>query len=180
MKTLLSFILLTLTFSATSQTTLKDLSKKKVAWMGVDFSQGKFLGKEGFRDLQKIKDYYFDEWNNATAAKKDWIMENMKLKEMSLFLDPVMTANSGIKITEYVQDVPHRIKEEDVKAAIAAYDLEACEAEVGVSFMVEYFSKTLESASIYVAFTEVSTKEVFFLKRLDSKAGGIEIGRAHV
>ncbi|MEI6311481.1 MAG: hypothetical protein WCP57_04385 [Bacteroidota bacterium] len=42
-----------------------------VVWFGVDFTQARLIGYEGFTDVQKIKDYYFNEWNNVIVTESD-------------------------------------------------------------------------------------------------------------
>ena len=51
-----------LSFSV-AQTQNTSIFKQEWAWLGLDFSQVKLVGAEGFSDLPQIKDYYFDQWN---------------------------------------------------------------------------------------------------------------------
>jgi hypothetical protein len=36
-------------------------STDEVVWFGLDFTQARMIGSEGFTDVPKIKDYYFNE-----------------------------------------------------------------------------------------------------------------------
>ena len=46
-------------------------STTDVVWFGIDFTQARLVGSEGFTDVQKIKDYYFNEWNNVVVTESD-------------------------------------------------------------------------------------------------------------
>lgn len=176
MKVIVSLFFVFMSVLGFGQSSLDDLANKKVAWVGVDFSLGKFLGKDGFPDLQKIKDSYFSEWNRLTInEQKKNLTKMMGLKELAVFVDPVMANNNAIKITNYVQNDPHRVDEEGVKSTVKSYDLSQLEADVGAVFFVEFFSKQLGAASIYFTLFEKESKEVFFIKKIKSSPQGMGI-----
>ncbi|MBN4073061.1 hypothetical protein JYT74_03360 [Crocinitomix catalasitica] len=142
MKYLLITVLLCTSSLGHSQMTLNDISDKSVVWLGIDFSLGKFIGKSGFTDLQKIKDHYFSEWNSLTAKEtRDYIAKSIKKKEIAIFLDPVLKNNGKIKMPTYVQDSTHRFSEDEVKATVANYSLPSVEQEIGLVFFCRIFQQ---------------------------------------
>lgn len=156
------------------QSSIKNFNQESVVWLGVDFSLGKFIGTEEFKDLQKIKDHYFTEWNSLTVRESKTDIETaFKLSNMKVNIDNVIDNNNKIKITKYVQNESHRIKEEEIQAAIKAYNFEGIDQEVGLSFFVEFFNKPMASGSIWVALTDIKSKEVFFTKQIDAIASGV-------
>src|SRR5690606_29780447 len=46
-------------------------NEKKLVWCGVDFSNARLIGSDGFSDVEKIKNYFFDNWNQLIVTEAD-------------------------------------------------------------------------------------------------------------
>ena len=64
--------LFTITTSLYSQTSFSEINRNHTwAWLGLDFSNTKLLGREGFNNPKKIIDHYFIAWNQLIFDEGD-------------------------------------------------------------------------------------------------------------
>lgn len=143
-------------------------------WCGVDFSNVKLVGAEGFNDVDRIKDYFFDEWNQllldesdkydfADAYYKDQRYDNIsKAKERNLMPN----------VDELVTETPQDIDDATIKKIAAAYKGVDNRSDLGLVYIVEDFNKTDENGKINVVFFDMNTGNVEWMKEYNVKPGG--------
>lgn len=171
--TLLTAIISLHTFGQISKA---DFANAEVVWYGLDFTQAKLIGSEGFTNPEVIRNDYFEKWNGLfmTEADKYDVKGAFKKANISLNLEVVKPLNQKVDYTTLVIDKPHTITKEDVQKAVKAYKLEQ-KSGYGISFVVESFDKSTEEASIWVTIFDAKTKEVLVTEKVTGKAGGFGI-----
>lgn len=176
-KFIFSFILIAVCELSYAQT-MQDIfdRKAKVTWVGLDFSQAKFIGDRerlgSTSDVQKL----IEAWNDLMIKEKSKFdvagaIDKPKVEEA---LEVTKEHNANLDVTEmFSNDVKDyfRFKPDDIIAIVNDYDFKGLSG-LGVMFNVESFSKLNEEGSIWVTFINLGTKEVFFSERMTGKPSG--------
>lgn len=140
-----------------------------VIWYGIDFTKAKVLGF-GDESPHKIRDEYFKAWNDVTididlakVFQKDAAYKDPNgISKMNLARE-----TSDINTGEEVELTPEVIAEM-VKQTPAG------QKKVGLAlvFIAQCFNKTAGTATVHVAFFDVATRKVLWLKKMTGKASG--------
>jgi hypothetical protein len=178
MKQLVLFaLLLSNTIAAFADNTMADLfsGKAKVVFLGLDFTQAKYVGSMGFTDPGAIQNQHIVSWNNLIEMepKKFSLQKAFNLKDdqyVSKVADMVKY-NKSVNVAENITETEHTITEDQVKKSVAKYALSENDG-VGIVYVVESLSKTAERMSVWVTFIDLRTKKVLYTERVEGKAGG--------
>lgn len=165
-----SVFLLLFLFSSTtfSQEVMPDMEGQKVCWLGVDFSIGKFIGAIGFVDPPKIKEHYMPTWNSLliTERRVNILEDGLKFESLTFNTDNVTANNEKIEMEGYIQEKPHDITKEDVKALVSSYNYDEIEEPLCVSMVVETFDKLAGIAEIWLVFNFKESGN-WYIKKLE-------------
>ena len=161
-------------FQINAQHNTSDIFKvNEITWYGLDFSNVRLIGAIGFKNPEKIKNYYFDAWNsliiNETNKYKLGKFFHKELVEQNLSI--VTNRNKLPNLDELVIESEYSFGTEKVKQIISEYDSGDKEG-IGLVFIVESLNKYEEKAIIWVTFFDIETKQVLLTERLAGKAGG--------
>jgi hypothetical protein len=178
MKKLTIFIVaLLLTGMVHAQDKMNELFKNniKLIFMGYDLSQSRFIGADGFTDPAAIKDKFVPAWNNTFIAEyeKFSLQKAFKLTndKYETNVDVVQDINSKINVHERIINGSYSIGEDEVKKAVSKYKSKEKNA-IGLVYVVESFNKTMEKATIWVTFVDLSNNKVLHTEKMEEKAGG--------
>lgn len=158
------------------QRTMTDFMEENcdVIWFGLDFTQAKMIGSEGFNDPVAIKEDYFRKWNHLMISEGDKYEWGKALLVSDLKYDygVVDVVNDEVKVKSLVINKSYSIAEEDIQAAVKQYNLSEYKDGIGVVIVVESFDKIREQGFGYITFFDVNTKQVLYNHELVGEAGG--------
>lgn len=176
-KVLLFGILLFTSVSLFAQNTMSDLfnGKAKVVFLGLDFTQAKYIGSAGFTDPSAIQNQHMVSWNNLIVAepKKFSLQKVLKVSDdkYASKVGDMIKHNKSANVEDNIIDGEYQITEADVKKSVAKYSLSEKDG-IGVVYVVESLSKTAERMAAWVTFIDLDTQKVLFTEKVEGKAGG--------
>lgn len=181
MKKQLAVILLALLFIGQlsyAQLTMKDLVKgdPDVVFLGLDFTQARFVGSYGFDNPYTIENHYLEEWNKLMLREfnKYNMYEALRVDYYHYTADfeHHIELNKRVNVKEVITNDPYRMDLDLVKKTVETYQIEKKNA-IGVSLIVESFDKNLGLASIWVTFIDLGTGEYLYAELIKGEASGI-------
>jgi hypothetical protein len=175
-KLVLTFLVLSvlsLTATIQAQYTTADIFKvDKITWYGLDFTNIKLIGSEGFLDPDNIKYTFFNSWNNLVKVEPDkYNLERFfKKKDVDIQLDLVKKRNKTVDPDQLVIDEDYDFHMEKVEEIISEYEVEG--EGIGLVFIMESFNKNEAMGYMWVTFFDIKTKKVLLADNMSGKAGG--------
>lgn len=149
--------------------------KTKVVFLGLDFTQAKFIGQDGFKDAYKLKTYYLANWNallEEEYAKYNLPLNALKARHYETNTSSLMVLNDDIKkIEERIINGSYYIDERTVQKSIRKYKY-SYNKGIGISFVVESFNKSQEKAVIWVTFINLANNSLLYTERMEGEASG--------
>ncbi|MEO8067011.1 MAG: hypothetical protein ABI599_04885 [Flavobacteriales bacterium] len=160
---------------AHAQSTMQDMlsDKTPLTFIGLDFSEAKFVARYEFPGLDKQGTMFFVRWN--ALLQTEWAKYNLA--------EPLQLGNVPT-LTQFVQEVNDRVDvqkawatgdpvfdKERIPAMVKKYKTEG-EEGMGCVFIVGSFNKTLEKGEFFVTFFDMKTKEVVHTERMVGKPFG--------
>lgn len=165
--------IVTLPLSTQAQTMADALNNKcTITWIGLDFSEAKFVPTVDFAEVQNNVDLALLKWNNLLeqeAAKFDLgaALGSTRTTNNTSF---VQDANAGIAPHDLIQRTAEPLDLSKIPGMVRRYKTEG--EGVGVVFIVESFNKTDVQAVFHVTFFNMATKEILHTERMVGKPGG--------
>ncbi|HEX6891863.1 MAG TPA: hypothetical protein VF141_14250 [Chryseolinea sp.] len=164
--------------SATFAQTKSDVFKEDVpvTWLGLDFTNAKFIGdREKFGSESDVR-HLLDAWNALIIAEPEKydVAKAIDKKKVENATDVTKDHNAELDVMSMFSDEQKdylRIKPSDVEQTVAGYDFKG-KSGIGLMFMVESFSKPNEEGSIWVTFINMDSKEVLFSERMAAPPKG--------
>lgn len=144
----------------------------EITWFGIDFSKAKMIGSSGFNDVEKIQSYYLDAWNGVIVTEKDKynISRYYKAAKVNVSLDAVKENNSKVDAATLVINNEYSLSEPDAKEVVSGYVGKG--SGMGLLYIVEYFNKIDEKASIYVVKFDIESGTISSIRKILGKPGG--------
>ena len=162
---------------ASAQYTMADMfsGKAKVVFLGLDFTQAKYIGRAGFMDPTAIQNQHMASWNNLIEIepKKFSLQKPLKLKDgqYSSRVEDMIKYNKAANVADNITDSEYSITEDQVKKSVSKYSLSEKDG-IGVVYVVESLSKTAERMTAWVTFIDLDTKKILHTEKIEGKAGG--------
>lgn len=175
-KSLLFVVALFFAGQASAQT-LSDLfaGTTKLTFLGLDFTQAKYIGRAGFVDPVAIKNQHLASWNNLIEyePKKFSLQEAFKLKpEMyETKVADMLKLNESAEVKDNITEDDYKITEDQVKKSVSKYSLSVKDG-IGIVYVVESLNKKAEKLFAWVTFIDLKSKKVLYTERVDGAAGG--------
>lgn len=177
-------LLLLLAFSGTPVMAQQGKLDKKqtLTWLGIDFSQLKFIGNAaqwkdaGAIDDEKLSGTYFQSWNNLVTDEPDKFdlkkATGFSAVEMAPEVATAVNQKSRKKkfLTEDGSSFEH-LTEASIQKQVSQYSF-GKRSGTGLVFIVAAMDKGREAANIWVVYVDMKTKKVLAAKNYTSKAGG--------
>jgi hypothetical protein len=150
--------------------------KTPITWLGVDFSEVRFIGPAtGWGEVStksptEMRDKYFPEWNSLiiNEFEKFKIEDAVARLELDKNIDAVSKANEKTNkkelFSENISDY-QSLDEETIKSMLKKYDFSGKDG-LGFLLVAEGMSKGREEASYWATFVDMRTKKVLFTKRI--------------
>ena len=176
MKRILFIIIVSLSVqSLSAQSSFSEIKKNHSwVWLGLDFSNTKLLGREGFNDPKKIIDHYFIAWNQLIfdEGEKYDVKKAFKLKQMYTDNSYFDAINSTVKLNELFVDRSYSLSESDINNIVEEYNFSNIKQTIALVFIVERLDKAKEQAVFWVTLINSRTKEIILTERMIGKPGG--------
>lgn len=173
MKSLLLIgIFLIVCFGTKAQSNL--LADPEFVYFGIDFSEVKLIGSEGFSDPERIQGHFFDNWNELILNESDkydiksFYQRDKVLQDLSV----VEERNEMPKSDDLVINSSYSFDEGQLNKIISNYDPEEYKEGLGLVYVVETLNKTAQHAKINVVFFDISSKEILWSKKYTVAPGG--------
>lgn len=150
-------------------------SKVTVDFVGLDFSNAKLVGVEGFTDPPKIQSYYFPAWNGLLLSEmsKYDVKGAFYKNDVNYDLSVVESLNAQVEYIDLVTNTsPPAFTDQELQKMVRKYDTNGLQNEYGISFIVHSLNKLQERAYIYVVVFNPKNKKVLFSKRMSGAARG--------
>ncbi len=163
-----------------AQNTMKDLfaGNTKLTYLGLDFTQARFVGSTGFNDPIAIRANIMPVWNTLqiTEYEKYSLQKSFKLPNelYAINVDDNVKRNKDINVNERIIDESYMITEDDVKKAVKDYNVKE-KSGIGLSYVVECYDKIRERAFVWVTFIDLSNNKVLHTERVEGAAGGFGV-----
>ena len=174
---------LLITVSSFAQVSKSDVfnSDKEITWLGIDFTQLKFIGSATqWKDAGEItnaqlRDKYFPGWNSLfiNEQKKYAVAAAVSRTEVKFATDVTEKANNSIRGNIFTDD-PNEYKHLDegqISKLVSSNDFQGNKG-IGMLFFMESMSKGKEEGALWVTFVDMNSKKVLLTKRLTEEAGG--------
>ncbi|GGM85769.1 hypothetical protein GCM10010967_17460 [Dyadobacter beijingensis] len=174
---LIAFVLFNAATIASADNTMADLlaGKTKLVFLGLDFTQAKYIGKAGFMDAQAIQNQHIVSWNNLIELEpKKFSLQkafNLKDDQYKSKVEDMVKLNKAVNVEKNITDDEYSITEDQVKKSVAKYALSEKEG-IGVVYVVESLNKSAEKLIAWVTFIDLATKKVIHTEKVEGKAGG--------
>lgn len=170
------FLTLLLPFVVNAQMTMKDFMEENcdVVWFGLDFSQARLIGSEGFNDPVAIKEEYFAKWNHLMISEGDKYEWGRALQVSDLKYDygVVDVVNDQVKVKSLVINKSYSLSEGAIENCVRQYKIDDYTKGIGVVIVVESFDKIREQGFGYLTFFDIGSKRVLYHHKLIGEAGG--------
>lgn len=152
----------------------KIMDANSIVWFGLDFSNAKLIGSEGFSDPVDIKTRFFDKWNRLIIDEADKYNFRRAFQKENLEYDlsVVEERNKQPEADELVINSEHSVSREMAEATVEQYQSEEFSEGLGLVFVVESFNKTAQKGIMWVTFFDIATHEIILMEKYTGDAGG--------
>lgn len=177
MKKTITLLLITITHLwGYSQFTKDDFlsNKKNVVFVGLDFSEARFIGSDGFKKPEEVDKLLDGGWNALIfkeSEKKYNLKEALGADNYEFDAEITNSINKEIDAAERIIDKTYSLDKSKIDGLVKTYQIDKKEG-VGVSFIIESFDKVKERAFVYLTFFDLETRKVNYTEKIEGKAGG--------
>lgn len=156
-------------------------SKIPVTWLGVDYSQAKFIGSATAKDVvisnDEFRDNYVSSWNYLfiNEQKKYDVAKALHRESVKYAIDVTLQANKQLTKKDFFSNNPSDFKlinESTIADVVKNYDFQKTDGGIGLIFFVEGMSKGAASMGIWVTFVDMKSKSVLYTTYQTGKPGG--------
>jgi hypothetical protein len=161
-----------------SQESMKDFftNKTQVVFLGMDFTQARFIGKDKFPKVDGLKNHAIKEWNRflATEPGKYSLKEAFKLKDKNYYnsINYFTKRNQKIDVESKIIDSDYSLSEDEVVKNVAEYNTFEKEG-LAVSFVVESFNAKVDKAYVWVCFIDLPSNKIIYMEKMVGNGGGM-------
>ncbi len=161
-----------------AQNTMQGLlaGNTKLTFLGIDFTNAKYVGAAGFTDPSAIKNQHIKSWNSLLVLepKKFSLQGPFKIKDDSKYetsIDDLTKVNGAVDVESNITEEQHLLTEADVNKAVSNYKLSPSDG-VGIAYIAENLDKNKEEFTVWVTFIDLATGKVIYTERMVVKPGG--------
>lgn len=155
--------------------------KTKLVFLGVDFTQAKYIGRAGFTDPDAIKNQHIVSWNNLIELEpKKFSLQKVFGQSDDMYaskVEDMVKLNKSVDVAGNIISDQYSITEDQVKKSVAKYSLSE-KSGIGIVYVVESLfkapddSKEKSTMTAWVTFIDLSSKKVLYTEKVQAKAGG--------
>ncbi|SMD32191.1 hypothetical protein SAMN04488029_0533 [Reichenbachiella faecimaris] len=144
-----------------------------LTWFGIDYTQCRMVGEEGFTDKKKIVEVYFNAWNDFVFTEKNKydVAKYMMKDDVKFDLSLVKAKNTQVNPDSIVYDETATLVNDQVSALLIDYDFSKHKG-LGAMLFAEYYSKRNLEASYFFVIFDIDSGELLLTKRYIIGPGG--------
>lgn len=148
-------------------------SDSEITWYGLDFTEAKLIGSEGFSDPEAIQSSFFKKWNNLLIMEKEKydIKKFFDKEKVNYDVDLAIERNNTVDPETLVIDKSHKVDRSTVENIVQQYK-SADKNGLGLLFVIESFNKTESKGYMWVTSFDIKTGQVIKSVRMEGKSGG--------
>ncbi len=155
-------------------------TKVPITWLGVDYSQTKFIGSATSKDVNisndEFRDTYVSSWNYLfiNEQKKYDVAKATHRESVKYDIDVTLQANKQLTKKDFYSNSPSDFKllnEAAIANLVKNYDFQKNDG-IGLIFFAEGMSKGISSMGIWVTFVDMKSKTVLFTTYQTNPPGG--------
>lgn len=156
-------------FAVSAQNPMADMlsGKTPLTFIGLDFSQAKFVARYEFPGLDKQGNVFFSRWNGL--LQNEWIKYNLaeplQLGNVPTNTQLVQSVNDAVDVQKAWAAGDPAFDAAQVPAMVKKYNTQDTEG-IGCVFIVGSFNKALEKGEFFVTFFDMKTKDVLHAERI--------------
>lgn len=145
-----------------------------IVWFGLDFSEAKLIGSEGFTDPVDIKTRFFDKWNRLIIDEADKYNFRSAFQKENLVYDlsVVEERNKLPEADELVINTEYSLSRGAAEAIVKQYKSTEFTEGLGLVFVIESFNKLEQEGTMWVTFFDIATQEIILMEHYTGDAGG--------
>jgi len=168
---LLSYV----SFSQKAYTTNDIFSIDEVTWFGLDFSEIRLIGDDGFNDPESIVENQFRSMNTLVLNEsekfmlKSFFYKKSVESDLSIIRDRNETPDPDQIVLS--SNTVYSLDETKIENIISEYETTIDEG-IGVVFIMESFNKPDAKGYMWVTFFDIASRQVLLTEKMTGKAGG--------
>lgn len=173
---LTAFVLLTLTLRAQQPDNILD-AKMPVTWLGLDFTNAKFIGSTAEFGTPEKSGELMAAWNSLLSKEHAKFDVGRYFRKREVNLDFALTSNKNKSLdfaSKIASGEANELSKSDIEEIIGAYDFTG-RTGLGLMFNVESFNREKVKSAIWITFIDLNTGEVIFTERRIGRPSGIGV-----
>lgn len=146
-----------------------------IVWLGIDYSQSKMVGSEGFKNPYEIVRIYFDKWNSfiyQEPAKYD-VHRSLHRVGIKYDLDATRKKNQLVNPEELVINHSYTLDQSSIEQNIKSYELSNQKEGIGISLVVESYDKMTRMATYHLVLFDINSRKILFQEKITSAPHGL-------
>jgi hypothetical protein len=150
--------------------------KIPITWLGLDFTETKFLGdRERFGSESDVR-HLLDAWNELILDESDKYNISRTVRRANVENEVQITNENNAQLdvlsmfSNEERDYLH-LKTADIEELIFNYNFQGLTG-IGLMFNVESFNKINQEGSVWITFINMGSREVLFTERMVAPPGG--------
>lgn len=152
-------------------------SATPVTFVGIDYSQARFVGSGDFTDVAQVTAYYPGEWNRLWAKE---MMEDLAkaVGPVSQDIDIVTASNARVTEAQILRMdggdsvvTDSEITPASLQSLVRSYDMKGAEG-LGLVLVVDRYVKLQEQGCTWVVYFDAQSRDIQASKRVCEKAAG--------
>lgn len=143
-----------------------------VTWIGIDYTQAKFVGAAGFTDPGDLPRFLLA-WNDfvITEPEKYDVKKALGISAVTIDLSYTYEKNEGLDTEAMVQEEDHKISQEEAETVARSYDLSEIQGTAAL-LVAECYNKKTTKGSHWLILIDTQTSEIISAAHFVEKPGG--------
>ncbi|WPR75887.1 hypothetical protein [Algoriphagus sp. NG3] len=143
-----------------------------VTWIGIDYTQAKFVGADGFTDPGDLP-RFLQAWNDFVITEPDKydVKKALGSSDVTIDLSYTYKKNEGLDTDAMVQEEDFQLSQEEAEAVAKSYDLSEVEGAVAL-LVAERYNKKLLQGSHWLIIMDAQSAEIISAERYVEKPRG--------
>lgn len=187
LKWLTAMFLIVMSTNSFAQLTKANIFDQKtpITWLGIDFSQTKFIGaptkgitgNSGVVTNDEFRLVFVPQWNQLfiDEMKKYDVAKATDRASVKYAIDVTMKANAELTKKDFFSNNPSDFKtltDANIADLVKKYNFQNNNEGIGLMFITEGMSKGMSSVGVWVTFIDLKTKTVLLTNYITEKPGG--------
>lgn len=143
-----------------------------VTWIGIDYSQARFVGAAGFTDPSDLPRFLLA-WNDFVITEPDKydVKKALGISDVTIDLTYTYEINEGLDTEAMVQEEDHKITQKEAETVARSYDLSGIQGTAAL-LVAECYNKKETKGSHWLILIDAQTSEIISAEHFVEKPGG--------